>query len=368
MQSLYAYKQAKGANFQIAKDFIADHYLPDLNSMEYQDKEKLEGMKKLALSIFEDQNSIIPSEDEFETPSEMRLNLAQAQQLYTEKNKRDFSYYKLKALKEVDKVYEQYLTILQLFVLLAKEAEEDPKKNSKSHLGKNKILIELAKDEEFEHQLLKRSISFDEEPGFVKRFYKNALLVNNKYIEYCDRVNHTGDEEMAILKYMIKNIILKHEDSVNFLESENIYFTEDRETLRSMTVHTFTPYLEAKPVKVIDLDEEWQEKKDFLSTLFNDCIQDEAQLLRHIMPKLKNWDYDRIADTDKILLRMALVEMMEYETIPTKVTINEIIEISKSHSTPRSGQFINGVLDTLSKELVAQGIIKKSGRGMLDNK
>lgn len=368
MQALYAHKQAKGANFQLSKDYIAEQFLPDLNSMEYQDKEKLEGKKKLCTMIFEESHNLQKSEEDFETPAELKNTLMQAELQYRDRNKKDFANYKLKAIKEVDKVYDHYIAILHLFLSLAKAAEEDPKLTTKSNLSKNKILIELAKDEELQHQILKRSISFEEEDGLVSKFYRHALKTNAKYEEYCDRVNHTAEEELGILKYLIKNIILKNELSLAYFERDYIYFGEDKETLRSMTVHTFNPYLNGQAVKVIELDDEWQEKKDFMLTLYTECIENEKELLELIMPKLKNWEYDRIADTDKILLRMAVVEMMNFPSIPVKVTINEIIEISKSYSTPRSGQFINGVLDTLSKELVDKGIVKKSGRGMLDNK
>ncbi|MCL4134765.1 UNVERIFIED_CONTAM: hypothetical protein GTU68_067200 [Idotea baltica] len=102
--------------------------------------------------------------------------------------------------------------------------------------------------------------------------------------------------------------------------------------------------------------------------LFKNCVKEEQELMQTILPSLKNWEYDRIAETDKILLKMALVEMKEFSGIPVKVTINEIIEIAKTYSTPKSGQFVNGVLDKISKELMAKGDIKKTGRGMLDNK
>ena len=82
----------------------------------------------------------------------------------------------------------------------------------------------------------------------------------------------------------------------------------------------------------------------------------------------KNWDISRVAITDRIILRMSLAEMMTFHSIPVKVTINEFIEISKNYSTPKSKQFINGILDVLSNELTSDGVIKKSGRGLIDNK
>jgi N utilization substance protein B len=87
-----------------------------------------------------------------------------------------------------------------------------------------------------------------------------------------------------------------------------------------------------------------------------------------IANKSKNWDLDRISDTDKILLLMAIQEMINFPGIPLKVTINEYIEVSKKYSTPKSKQFINGVLDVIAVDLQKEGVIKKSGRGLIDNK
>ena len=87
-----------------------------------------------------------------------------------------------------------------------------------------------------------------------------------------------------------------------------------------------------------------------------------------IQSKTMNWDVDRIALTDRVILKIALVEMMNSPSIPVKVTINEAIEISKMYSTPKSKQFVNGVLDVLSNELTSSGKIRKSGRGLIDNK
>ena len=88
----------------------------------------------------------------------------------------------------------------------------------------------------------------------------------------------------------------------------------------------------------------------------------------HIKSKAENWELDRIARIDRILMHMAICEMLNYPNIPVKVSINEYIDISKNYSTPKSGQYINGMLDEISKKLSNEGKIKKSGRGLIDNK
>jgi N utilization substance protein B len=112
----------------------------------------------------------------------------------------------------------------------------------------------------------------------------------------------------------------------------------------------------------------WEEDKEFFQEIYNLTIASEREYSELIATTTKNWEVERIALTDRVILIMALSEMVNFPSIPTKVSINEYIDISKTYSTPKSKQFVNGLLDTLSKELTESGKIRKSGRGLIDNK
>lgn len=116
------------------------------------------------------------------------------------------------------------------------------------------------------------------------------------------------------------------------------------------------------------LDEQWEETRDFLRGLFRETALRDEEFLEYILPHLKNWDLERIIETDLILLKMAIAELLLFSSIPVKVTINEIIEISKNYSSEKSKIFINGILDAVCKDLQGKGLIRKTGRGMLDNR
>ena len=105
-----------------------------------------------------------------------------------------------------------------------------------------------------------------------------------------------------------------------------------------------------------------------MKDIYDYTVDNEEEYEGIISNKSKNWEIDRVALTDKIILEMAVAEMINFPSIPIKVTINEYIELSKLYSTPKSKQFVNGILDVLSEELKKEGKIKKSGRGLLDNK
>jgi transcription antitermination protein NusB len=367
MQALYAYKQAEGANFQLALDLIADHFAPDLNSMEFQDKHKLEGYKKLGQNLLQETFSRQNVETS-DTPQEVLRTVERAKDFYLLKNKKDVQHYASRMVIEAERVYELYLQILLLFIEIADRANLDTTSDFKSKFADNQIIKALRLERNLETQCIRRSVSMSNEQVLVAKLYREVIRSNERFVEYASKVNHTLEEDFAILKYLLKNVILKHEIAWEFFEKQDLYWVDDIETLRAAVTHTFQAFVEDGKLKIALLDEEWDERKEFLQTLYQKTILETKDLEEILIPKLKNWEIDRIASTDHILLKMALVEMLNYPSIPVKVTINEIIEIAKDYSTPKSGQFVNGILDGVSKDLKDSGKIRKSGRGMLDNK
>jgi transcription antitermination protein NusB len=367
MQALYAYKQAEGANFQLSLDLIAETFSPDLNSMEFQDKEKLESYRKLGqnllLTAFSREETTMQ-----DTPPEVLRMVDRAKDFYLLKNKKDVQHYASRMVIEAESVYDLYLQILQLFVELADRAELDGSNVGQSKFADNQLIKALRHERTLETQIIRRSASLNNEQVFVAKLYREVIRSNKYYEEYCAKVNHTLEEDFSILKYLLKNVILKHEMAWEFFEKQDLYWIDDIETLRAAVTHTFQAFVEDGKLKISLLDDEWEERKEFLQTLYQKSISDASNLEDILIPKLKNWEIDRIASTDHILLKMALVEMLNYPSIPVKVTINEIIEIAKDYSTPKSGQFVNGILDGVSKDLKETGQLRKSGRGMLDNK
>ncbi len=360
MQGLYALEISKGANYLLAQELISEAFAPDLNSMEKQDRNKLAGMTKLAQSVFEDEvkKKVAPSDDVL--PREVLTAIARAREYYRLKNKKDFDFHAVQTLIDAEKTYDIYLYILNLLVLLATKSD--------SVLGKNKVITALKSTKELEFNSLKRSISLENESSLINKLYNEAVKGNAHVAEYLSTVNKTQEDELAIVKYIVKNIILKHEVSVDFFEKMHIFWSEDKEILRTMVFHTFDNYVEDQLVIIEKLDEQWEETKDFLRSLFRETASRDEEFLDYILPHLKNWDLERIIETDLILLKMAIAELTLFSSIPVKVTINEIIEIAKNYSSEKSKVFINGILDTICKDLQGKGLIRKTGRGMLDNR
>jgi transcription antitermination protein NusB len=153
--------------------------------------------------------------------------------------------------------------------------------------------------------------------------------------------------EKDILEYILNDLMLPNETFTSFVEEKFPNWDDDAEM-----VQTLLSTLLSKPAtfnfQEIISAEKWEFAKDLLKT----TIDKKEVALEYIKPRLKNWDPDRIAILDMLLMRMGVCEFLYFETIPPKVTINEYIDLAKEYSTQQSGQFINGILDNIHKDLV----------------
>lgn len=368
MQALYAYEIAKEANFELAKEVIAETFAPDLNSMEKQDKAKLNALNQLGQKILTEKYALQPSSEPLEATEEVLNAVSKAKDFFEMKNRKDFDYYTQRTMVEAEQVYDLYLQLLTLFVELAKRSQEDAKHEGITRLSDNALIKVLRQNKQLETLLHRRGSDWEKEAGLVTKLYREVLRNNPRYLEYCQTSASSLEDDFALLKYMLKNIFIKNEIIVGYFEREHLFWQNDVEKLRSMVTHTLQSYVEEGELKIETLDENWNESREFLRILFRKTIEENNELTRIMIPKLKNWDVERVAIIDKILIRMGIIELISFPSIPIKVTINEIIEIAKSYSSEKSGIFINGILDSISKDLQKEGKIRKSGRGMLDNK
>jgi N utilization substance protein B len=154
---------------------------------------------------------------------------------------------------------------------------------------------------------------------------------------------------------------------LNELEEQSIYWNDDLDFAISMVIKTIKKFKSENDrneyLMSLYKDEEDQE---FTTKLFRKAINNEADNRKIIENYTKNWDVDRVAIMDVLIMQLALTELMEFPSIPVKVTLNEYIELAKYYSTNRSSTFINGVLDRITKDFREEGKIVKAGRGLLE--
>ncbi|MES2645233.1 MAG: transcription antitermination factor NusB [Bacteroidota bacterium] len=188
---------------------------------------------------------------------------------------------------------------------------------------------------------------------WVRQVY-NKLVASTEYAVYNTTEGREKKNEREILEFIFNDLMLANEDFVSFIEDHFNNWDDDADMLRMLILQ----YLQ-KPGILQFKEMISKEKFDFGKELL-DVVENRIELLDEwIKPKLRNWDAERLALLDMILLQMGVAEFLYFETIPPKVTINEYIDLAKAYSTPQSGQFINGILDSVRKELENQQRLNK---------
>jgi N utilization substance protein B len=164
---------------------------------------------------------------------------------------------------------------------------------------------------------------------------------------------------------LFEKIIAPNEKLYTYLEDFKLTWVDDIPVVNTQILKELKQISEEEnDFRVSKLFKD-EEDKEFASLLLKKTALNESELAKEFIDKTPNWDIDRIAELDTIILKMAICEMLKFPSIPLKVTINEYVEIAKEYSTPKSSIFINGILDNLVKEFQALDKIKKSGRGLL---
>jgi transcription antitermination protein NusB len=379
MQAIYAYKQAEGSDYQLALDQIADDFAPDLNSMEVQDKKLLEGKKQIAQLLFKEWHETGEFETE-ETDKEAIDSVNRAIVYYKNAIRKDHKHYGNQMMNAVERIYDHYLGTLQILQLLNELVEEEEVKKEKrfteakgpdvKRFLNNRVAQRILNNKSYQENIIRRNISWGSDISEIRQAYKNILKQDEAFLNYLALPEPTLEEDLEVVKHIFKNIIFKEKNLQSLFEEQDLNWVENKSIVKSLvnkTVKMFGEESEEEPV-LLDLSANWEDDKAFFEELFQQTLQDDEKYEAMIAASVKNWDVERVALLDKIILKMALCEMHIFRSIPVKVTINEYIEISKLYSTPKSKQFVNGVLDKMAQELTTSGDIRKSGRGLIDNK
>ena len=288
----------------------------------------------------------------------------------------------LKISKELDKsireIEKNFYDLLSISIILKKINEEKreiaknekiKKSKSRFNLSDNKAVNFIETNSKVIDGLVKYENKWDKETEEIRVWYK-ILLEEDFYKEYIRIDNPTFDDDYNFFAELILKFLIKNEVIVKFFEENNIFWSEDflivrsmlKKTVKSMNSSNFNTFA------VASLSEDIKEDLKFASSLFDIVVQDTGEYDVYIKKYAKNWDLERITLMDRSILRMGIGEMLTFSNIPVKVTINECIDIAKNYSSPKSGKFINGLLDVISLNLHKEGKIIKSGKGLIDNK
>lgn len=279
----------------------------------------------------------------------------------------------------IERTYDLYVQLLLLFGEIHRIAGNRIMDRKQKHLPtqsdlrpnmrfvENPVLTLLSESKRLLAESEKRRLGWMGQGEMLNKLYK-LFEESEDYKRYMALPETTFAQDKDIVLRMFLDHISDFEPLHDFCETKSIYWLEDLDLACSMvkrSIESVRPG-ETEPA-LSDLEREPVEERAFVSGLYRRTIDLAEEHEQRIATKAENWEADRIALSDMILMKMALAEARTFEEIPVKVTINEYIEIAKAYSTPKSKSFINGILDKLFSEMKQSGEIRKVGRGLLES-
>ena len=381
MQALYAYKQCKDANAEAAFDLISKKFSPDLNTDEEQNYKKLEGNKRMAGLILQEKfaGSVPVSEDASE---EIVTAVEDAWNAYLKETQKDAENTRKFLINDLVGIYDKYLLMLSFLSELSEisviqtgrfrsrnKTQEDFSPPERTNLPRNRFIKIINTNEELKNDLTRKKLSWEKEQSIIKMFYNKVLREDEYYSSYSALERPGIEADYEIIVHIVK-LIFRNELMIRYFEEKDFDRSGESAVIKGMLLKTIKNTLEDEfqRLSLVALSPDWPGDREFVEILYDKTVEGEEKYKDLISARSKNWDVARIAAMDKVILMMALCEMIHCPSIPIKVTINEYIELSKTFSTPKSRQFVNGLLDKIAQDLTEKGVIKKTGRGLLDNK
>ena len=230
----------------------------------------------------------------------------------------------------------------------------------------NKPLRVLANSETLRKACEAHGVGWANRQELLKGIFR-ALLDHEEYTEYMASEERGFQADRESLIRMFRKHMVNFDPFQDMLEEESIFWVDDLDLAASMAIKTIKTIKEGdEEVELLSLWRDDDDDKAFMEDLFTQTLALGEESEELIKEGAQNWELERIATTDRILMKMALAEARTFESIPLKVTLNEYIELSKYYSTPKSHGFINGILDQLFTKLQESGKIKKVGRGLIE--
>ena len=311
---------------------------------------------------------------------QLRVKVLQNLYAYHQSEDKQLAHFEKSLLQNIDEVYEMYIWLLNLLVDVADftliDADERANKhlptekdlNNNTRLENNTFVRMLRENQLFKSRTVKYDVSWHlQDPELVRQIFQQ-LKNSPEYEAYLQQEDTSISVEKDIIKFIIKRLILKSPTVEHVFEEKFINWQLDKETLQAMVAKTFKNFQSLDPTEneLATLSPNWVEDEEFTSKLFAITVRRGEEYQAYIAAKTKNWEADRIALMDTLIMRLAISELVNFPSIPIKVTINEYLEISKVFSTPKSNTFINGILDKILSDLRADGRITKLGRGLVE--
>ncbi len=309
----------------------------------------------------------------------LRIKVLQVLYAFFQGHENDAHKVEKELLLSIERMYDMYLYLLLALPELQRAAQnrqaELKKKMRPTHedlhpnmkFVDNQLIGQLASHTSLYKLAEQRKVNWlgAENQEMFKKMYLH-LLDTELYFEHMNNGLEGTEEDLAFALQVFKQEVANASLLQHFFDEKSIYWTDDLDLCASMVLKTLKSWKPGQPMDIMPLYKPDDDEKEFVLTLMHKTIQSDQQHQADILALADNWELDRIAKMDMLLLKMGLTELQYCSSIPTKVTLNEYIEISKFYSTPKSNVFINGILDKAILKLTEEKRIQKVGRGLLN--
>lgn len=282
------------------------------------------------------------------------LKVAENELLFSLKKSYDLYHYFLLLIVDV--------TNLQRRILDARKNKYMPTEaelNPNIRLVDNRFTAQIAENEALRKYVAEQGLSWDNDGDFIKMVL-DMILSSEQYGEYLNNENDSYETDKEFWRIVFKKLICGNEAIDDYLQDKSIYWNDDISIVETFTLKTIKQFEKAagSKQKLLPMFKDLEDQS-FAIKLFRQSLMKGSEFRERINKHMKNWETERIANMDLIIMQVALAEIMTFPTIPINVTLNEYIDTAKYYSTPKSGTFINGILDSVVNELKKEKLLLK---------
>ena len=301
----------------------------------------------------------------------IRIKIVQLTYAYYQNGNKNIDSAEKELFFSLSKAYDLYNYLLALMVAVTKEARKhgevaqakarrEGTEEPSTKFIYNKFALQLEENKMLNEFMESQKKTWDDEAEFVRKLYLQ-ITESNIYKEYMASGDDSYAADRELWRKIYRTLIQENEALDDVLEEQSLYWNDDKEVVDTFVLKTIKRFDEKNGPKQELLPEyNSDDDRDYARKLFRATILNADEYQRFMSEASRNWDFGRLAYMDVVIMQIAIAEIMTFPTIPISVSINEYVEMSKLYSTPRSGGYINGMLDTIARHLVDTGRLLKS--------
>ena len=300
----------------------------------------------------------------------IRIKIVQLTYAYYQNGNKNIDTAEKELFFSLSKAYDLYNYLLALMVAVAKEAKrrleiaeskarrEGTEKPS-AKFAFNRFTLQLEENKQLSEFIGSQKHTWTDEPEFVGKLFEQ-IEQSQIYKDYMASKEDDYAADRELWRKIYRTLIQDNPDLDALFEEQSLYWNDDKEIVDTCVLKTIKRFDEQNGSKQELLPEyDSEEDKDYARKLFRASILNADEYQRYMSETSRNWDFSRLAYMDVVIMQIAIAELMTFPSIPVSVTINEFVEIAKLYSTPKSGGYINGMLDTIARHLIKTGRLMK---------